>query len=67
MKPENIFVQLDKVLQNQHAVYGSLNIDHLSKAGAEIQRLYSNGSFHADFFHERIRSFRYAVLKTAGF
>jgi hypothetical protein len=61
MKTENIFEQLADVLQNQRAVHRMIYIDHLIKAEAEIQRLYSNGSFNDDFFQERLASFRFSA------
>ena len=61
MKPENILVQLTDILHNQHAVYRIIHIDHLNKAEAEIQGLYSKGLFHDGFFQERLTSFRFSA------
>jgi len=61
MKPESIFTQLNDVLQNQGAEYRIINIDHLNKAEADLQRLYSNGFFDDGFFQERLASFRFSA------
>jgi len=61
MKPESIFTKLNDVLQNQGAEYRIINIDHLNKAEADLQRLYSNGFFDDGFFQERLASFRFSA------
>ena len=59
MQLENIYIQIADAMQGHQVLYRIVGIEHLPELETKIQKLYSDHSFDADFFQERLTLFRF--------